>query len=108
MSSQLPTVTKYSNQISLSILFLSLSLFCISTSAQSSKPSSNTEISNDRNTEGKSLNKTKTDANELTYVANADNCLVKAMNLPIDHGPRATSNTWLNNQRISECFSRVR
>jgi hypothetical protein len=30
-------------------------------------------------------------------------CSSKSLHLPLDHGPRATSTTWLNAQRIAEC-----
>jgi hypothetical protein len=56
----------------------------------------------------KSLQSTKADINELTYVANADNCSAKALHLPVDHGPRATTTSYLNEHRIAECYGRVR
>ena len=65
--------------------------------------------SKDSSTAGtKSLVNTKAAADELTYVANAESCTPKALHLGTDHGPKAATSSWINSQRVSECYSRVR
>jgi hypothetical protein len=78
--------------------------------AQTTPASSNDKIgaNSSASNSQKSLQSSKADINELTYVANADNCTAKAFHLPVDHGPRAATTSWLNEHRIAECYGRVR
>jgi|APCry1669193181_1035450.scaffolds.fasta_scaffold72599_2 hypothetical protein len=87
---------------------LTTATYSVSASAQSSKQNPSNEVAPARTSDIKSINNTKADANELTYVANAENCSAKALHLSSDHGLRAATTSWLNDRRIAECFSRVR
>ena len=71
-------------------------------------PRPNAPTSSSASSDLKSINNTKADVNELTYVANAENCTPKALHPSLDHGPRATTSSWLNGQRVAECYGRVR
>ena len=90
----------------------SLDLVC----AQSVPPGSSGSVGSPGTTNSKEITNTgtktpiitKSSADELTYVANAESCTQKALNLGADHGPKATTSSWINSQRISECYSRVR
>jgi len=96
----------------------SATVLCLSTlfsgaSAQSTNTfKTGNEVSSARTADTKSDNKpvstSKADVNELTYVANADNCSAKALHPPMDHGPRASTSAWLNASRVAECYGRVR
>jgi hypothetical protein len=102
------TASKYYAPIVMCVLGLAISALSMSASAQTIKSTSNNDVLPGRSKEVKSINNTKADVNELTYVANADNCATKALKLPLDHGPRAATTSLLNNQRVSECYGRVR
>ncbi len=96
---------KFKTQVCLYAVLLSAIGLSTPALAQSSKINSNNE---GRSTEVKSFNTTKSDVNERTYVANADNCSAKALHPPLDHGPKASTSSWLNSQRVAECYGRVR
>lgn len=79
-----------------------------STSAPKASEQASSARAADTKADTKSGSNAKADLNELTYVANADNCSAKALHPPVDHGPRASTSAWLNASRVAECYSRVR
>jgi hypothetical protein len=104
------TDSKRVTSLTAQALFVCAVLHAALVHAQSTPASSGDKSSADNSApkSQQSLQSTKADINELTYVANADNCSAKALHTPVDHGPRAATSSYLNEHRIAECYGRVR
>jgi len=110
MTKNIPFSSNIVNPVITSLALITLLSFVDVLSAQTTTPAPrpNAPSSSTSASDLKSINNTKADVNELNYVANAENCTPKALHPSLDHGPRATTSTWLNSQRVAECYGRVR